>query len=71
MSLKHFWEYVIEHGWQIPFLPEDESGNYECPFCNSTILRKVEMDEVPVYEKSVICPKCGEITASEEEIRGI
>ena len=65
MSLKHFWEYVIDNGWQIAPMPEDEDGNYVCPFCDTTINRKVEMDKVPEYEKKVYCPKCGEIEAGE------
>ena len=64
MSLINFWEYVIENGWQISLLPEDYQGNYVCPFCDSTIVRNVEMDKVPVYEKVVHCPKCGEIEAA-------
>lgn len=61
MSLVNFWEYVIENGWQLSNFPEDEDGNYRCPFCNATITRRVELDEVSVHEKVIYCVRCGEI----------
>lgn len=67
MGLENFWEYVIDNGWQLPLLPEDEGGNFLCPFCRRVINRKAAMDEVPVYEKVVHCPDCGEIESEESE----
>ena len=68
MSLVNFWEYVIENGWRMSYFPEDDDGNYECPFCNYTITRKVDLDAVPTHEKVIYCPRCGEIESEGEEI---
>lgn len=61
MGLKHFWEYVIANGWQVPPLPEDEAGNFICPFCECIVPRIFGMDEVPEYDGVVYCPKCGRL----------
>lgn len=61
MSLVNFWEYVIENGWRVPSFPEDDDGNYICPFCQTSVKRKVKMDDVPVYEDVIDCPCCGVI----------
>lgn len=66
MGLEKFWNYLIDNGWQIPPFPQDDDGNFECPFCNYTISRKVEMDKAPEYEPILYCPRCGEIEESDE-----
>lgn len=67
MGLINFWKYVIDNGWQVAPMPEDEDGNFVCPFCYFTIPRKVNMDEVPEYGKTIYCPRCGEIEIEYEE----
>jgi len=68
MGLENFWQYLVGNGWQLPNFPEDKDGNYECPFCNYTIPRKMNLDEVPEFEEVIYCPRCGEIKSEDEEV---